>query len=98
MIESSRMEDDFEISLRRAHEPADDVVLRRTDAPPAVLHRGRRISLNGAGLTVGRDPRCDLVLASGLVAPEHALIVGSNGDYVLEDLHSRTGTYLNGER
>src|SRR4051794_29514492 len=94
------MADDLEISLRRAHEPADGVVLRRQgDAgTTAVLYAGRRIPLPAEGLTIGRDPACGLVLTSGLVSPRHARITARDGRYELIDLDSRTGTYLNGER
>jgi ABC-type multidrug transport system ATPase subunit len=92
------MDDDFEISLRRGPQPAEGVVLRRGGAETAVLYGGSRIPLSEAGLTVGRDTDCDLVLASGLVSPRHARISRRKGRFELSDLNSRTGTYLNGER
>ncbi len=90
------MSDDLEISLRRGHEPAEGVVLRRSGT--AVLYNGRREPIGPGGLTIGREPGCDLVLPSGLVSPRHARIESRDGRYVLVDLDSRTGTYLNGER
>jgi ABC-type multidrug transport system ATPase subunit/ABC-type multidrug transport system permease subunit len=92
------MDDDFEISLRPGPEPVEGVVLRRARTETAVLYGGRRIPLTDAGLTIGREAGCDLVLASGLVSPRHARIVRRKGRYELLDLDSRSGTYLNGER
>jgi ABC-type multidrug transport system ATPase subunit/pSer/pThr/pTyr-binding forkhead associated (FHA) protein len=98
------MSDDIDVRLRRAGEAADDVVLRSqrsgqsAEADPAVLYDGRRIPVGAAGLTIGRDSTCGLVLASGLVSPRHAVIATENGRYTLVDEGSRSGTYLNGER
>ena len=93
------MSDDFEISLRRGHEPAEGIVAAAAPQDDgAILYRGQRIPLSSAGLTIGRDPGCDLVLASGLVAPRHARIASRRRQVRAPDLDSRTGTYLNGER
>jgi ABC-type multidrug transport system ATPase subunit/pSer/pThr/pTyr-binding forkhead associated (FHA) protein len=99
------MTDDFDISLGRGPEP--NVVLKGAKDPDAaevtlrasaLLHGGRRIAIRRAGITIGRDEHCDLVLTSGLVSPTHARIEERGGGQVLIDLGSRTGTYLNGER
>ena len=101
------MTEDFDITIGRSVEPAEDVVLKRSkdpDAPDvqlrssALLHAGRRIPVGRAGVTIGRGPDCDVVLASGLISPTHARIEERGGGQVLIDLNSRTGTYLNGER
>ncbi|GIW98826.1 MAG: hypothetical protein KatS3mg111_2159 [Pirellulaceae bacterium] len=60
---------------------------------------GRRIELNRAETVFGRHPACDVVLEAGPVSRHHARIVQqSDGHYVLEDLQSRNGTLLNGQR
>lgn len=101
------MTEDFDITLGRAVEPAEGVVLKRSmdaGAPEvqlrtsALLHNGGRIPVGRGGITIGRSPQCDVVLASGLVSPTHARIEERGGGQVLIDLNSRTGTYLNGER
>jgi len=102
------MPDDFEISLGPRADPDVDVVLRRPGEPgagddvelrsTAVLFDGRRIPVRREGLTIGRDPECDLTLVSGLVAPVHARIEPRGDGQVLIDLDSGAGTYLNGER
>jgi ABC-type multidrug transport system ATPase subunit/pSer/pThr/pTyr-binding forkhead associated (FHA) protein len=49
-------------------------------------------------LTVGRDPSCDIVLNFPNVSRRHCQIVQGAQGYYIEDLKSRTGTYLNGMR
>ncbi len=48
-------------------------------------------------LTVGRDPSNDVTLAAPMVSSRHALIevLSSGRDFVVTDLHSTNGTYLN---
>lgn len=49
-------------------------------------------------LTIGRDHSNGLVLNDPFVSSRHARIERKTGGYVLRDLHSRNGTYLNGSR
>lgn len=56
------------------------------------------LELSGLRFTVGRDPRCDVVIASPRVSREHASIVVENGSVLVTDLSSSNGTYFNGER
>jgi NADPH-dependent 2,4-dienoyl-CoA reductase/sulfur reductase-like enzyme len=49
-------------------------------------------------LRIGRDPEATLVLSHGAVSRRHAEIVCENGRYILRDLGSRNGTFVNGER
>jgi serine phosphatase RsbU (regulator of sigma subunit)/pSer/pThr/pTyr-binding forkhead associated (FHA) protein len=46
---------------------------------------------------LGRHPQCDIVLESAPVSRQHARISMRDGNYFLEDLNSRNGTYLNGK-
>jgi ABC-type multidrug transport system ATPase subunit/pSer/pThr/pTyr-binding forkhead associated (FHA) protein len=62
-----------------------------------VLWDGRRIPIPAAGLVIGREADCDLVLLSGLVSRHHAQIARVDAGYKITDLGSRTGIYLNGE-
>lgn len=59
---------------------------------------GRRIELGHGVLTVGRQSCCDLVLEDDTVSRQHARFECRPEGYFLEDLGSRNGTYLNGER
>lgn len=45
--------------------------------------------------TIGRHPSCEIVLEEGAVSRQHAKVVERGGFYLLEDLNSRNGTYLN---
>ena len=46
---------------------------------------------------LGRHPDCDVVLDAAAVSRQHAQITRDNGEFYIEDLHSRNGTYVNGE-
>jgi DNA-binding NtrC family response regulator len=52
----------------------------------------------GEFFTIGRDSSSHLVLNDSFVSARHARIERKNGGFVLRDLHSRNGTYLNGSR
>ncbi len=49
-------------------------------------------------LTIGRDGSCQLVLPDSYVSSRHARIEKKGGSYIVRDLHSRNGTFLNGSR
>jgi signal transduction histidine kinase len=44
---------------------------------------------------LGRDPGCEITLSAKNVSRRHARVVRQNEDYFLEDLGSRTGTWVN---
>ena len=52
----------------------------------------------GDSAVLGRQPDCDIVLDVGAVSRQHARITRVGQDYYVEDLQSRNGTYLNGNR
>ena len=47
---------------------------------------------------IGRNPSCDLVLADPTVSRRHAELRRDGDGWVLADLHSSNGTWLNGWR
>lgn len=49
-------------------------------------------------LIVGRSSRCDVVLADVTVSRRHARLLRRDGSWVLQDLSSTNGSYLNGQR
>ncbi len=51
--------------------------------------------ISGRSLTIGRSPRCDVVLSDERVSKTHAQISTVSGEFVLRDLGSRNGTRVN---
>ena len=62
---------------------------------------GRRWPLQRSRTVVGRDVDCDIVLPDRLVSRHHAHVVWDAVDgregYVVEDLRSKNGTFVNGQ-
>lgn len=52
----------------------------------------------GDGLKIGRSSDCQLILDDDYVSTRHAQITRTDSGYVVEDLGSTNGTYLNNER
>ena len=48
--------------------------------------------------TLGRAPTNTIAIADGSVSSNHARILRTPEGFVLEDLQSRNGTYVNGEQ
>ena len=49
-------------------------------------------------LSIGRDAASDIVVSDQFVSMRHARVEKKTGGYVLRDLQSRNGTFLNGSR
>jgi len=47
---------------------------------------------------IGRGRHCNLVIQSGKVSREHAVVVREGDDYYIEDLESSNGTWFNKQR
>jgi len=58
---------------------------------------GEIIRLESSKAVLGRHPQCDIVIDVGAVSRQHAQIVREGETFYVEDLHSRNGTYVNGE-
>ena len=52
----------------------------------------------GAGLTIGRLPDNAIVIDNPAVSGHHARVVSDGDQWVLEDLHSTNGTYVNSQQ
>jgi pSer/pThr/pTyr-binding forkhead associated (FHA) protein len=59
---------------------------------------GQTVALAEGTHTIGRDPGASLWIDSSLVSRRHARIVVLDGHVTIEDLGSRNGTLLNGDR
>lgn len=47
-------------------------------------------------IVLGRDPNCEVQIASDTVSRFHVMVEGRDGRFFLSDLHSGSGTYVNG--
>lgn len=57
----------------------------------------RTVSLDGAA-TVGREPGCDVLLGSPTVSRRHALVFPDGEGWIVRDLGSGNGTFLDARR
>src|SRR5690242_13200611 len=55
------------------------------------------IALDGDRFVIGRNPDCGIVIPVNSVSREHAQIVRVSGAYLIEDLQSRNGTFVNNQ-
>lgn len=73
-----------------------------TDAPSAApvivsLPDGRELRFS-TGFYIGRDPSCDVPLAGAQVSRRHAEIYFAQGRWLIRDLQSANGLFVNGTR
>lgn len=59
--------------------------------------KGMRVPLAGP-VVIGRSPGADIVIADNFISSQHARVVPSGDDIVLEDLGSTNGTIVNGQK
>ncbi len=59
---------------------------------------GSRYLLDEDEVTVGRDPRCDILLDDSTVSRSHAVFRRANGGFSVVDAGSLNGTYVNRQR
>lgn len=58
---------------------------------------GKRIFMDQPVLLIGRDELCDVVVPERQVSRQHASITLEEDSYVLQDLGSKNGTFVNGQ-
>jgi predicted component of type VI protein secretion system len=59
---------------------------------------GAAFTLEGDQITIGRDPVNEIVINDAEISRRHARLTFQGGKYVLEDLGSTNGTFVNGQR
>lgn len=60
-------------------------------------NKGQTYAIPEPGITIGRNPSCDIVLTDQRVSSHHAWIGLVAGKPVLRDLNSTNGTFLNAQ-
>lgn len=73
----------------RPQTPPRELVVHRAQGTPEL------IPLRGDELRIGRAADCQVRLDDGYVSEQHARVYRSDGDWVVADLGSTNGTFLN---
>jgi ABC-type multidrug transport system ATPase subunit/pSer/pThr/pTyr-binding forkhead associated (FHA) protein/ABC-type multidrug transport system permease subunit len=86
----------------------DDVFFGSYKMPASQLLRARKtnigesdkeeVAFTGSELVIGRDPSCDQPLDNPTISWRHAKLTRTADGIVVEDLGSRNGTFINGNR
>ena len=58
---------------------------------------GKRFFVDQPLLLIGRDAQCDVVISDRQVSRRHAAITVEDEQYILQDLNSKNGTFVNGQ-
>lgn len=79
---------------------AQPVAAGRTPALAVITPSGNRsrVLVDPLPFLIGRQGDNHLILRDNRASRSHARILADNGDYVIEDLNSRHGVYVNGQR
>ena len=80
-----------------------DTIMRLSDGTALLISTRRAVSgsrylLDEDEITVGRDPRADILLDDSTVSRSHAVFRRVNGAYSVIDAGSLNGTYVNRQR
>ena len=56
---------------------------------------GEEFLVQKTGARIGTDPECEIVLRGESISPVHCRVIPSEGQWIVEDLESATGTFVN---
>ncbi len=62
------------------------------------VRTGRLVEIESSSFIIGRDIKCDLMLDEDGVSREHCKIIKEGDDYLIKDLGSTNGVYVNGKK
>jgi hypothetical protein len=86
------------VDLKRSHGDTLEGGLEASTADLGFLALPLPALASGEELTVGRSPKCDLVLQHPTVSKAHAAFRREGDQFIIVDKGSRNGTFVNGER
>lgn len=76
--------------------------MEKTEKPVLIIQEGekagQRWTIQHDLVVLGRGSECDLLLPERQVSRQHVRIRHENNEYVLEDLDSKNGTWVNGQQ
>jgi len=74
----------------------------QTDKPILTVIEGKYTNqywvIDEAAMTLGRDDECNIVLPERQISRQHIRVTREDGKFFIEDLDSRNGTWINGQR
>jgi Protein of unknown function (DUF3662)/Inner membrane component of T3SS, cytoplasmic domain len=82
-------------SAGRIAEPLEERA-RTRDQKALLIHDGRRLVVDPAGVVVGRSRQCDIVLEDPNISRRHLEVRPRGGSWVVADLGSTNGSRING--
>ena len=88
------------LKFRRFHRPEEEGSASMSGILLTNASRGCRVSVMKSTVTLGRDSKLGTgyISASGFIGREHCRISFERGSHFVEDLNSKNGTYLNGQK
>jgi DNA-binding response OmpR family regulator len=76
--------------------------MTQEEKPILIISRGtrngQRVILDRESLLIGRDKDCDVVMSEQQISRHHIRIKAHGGRYMIEDLESKNGTWVNEEQ
>ena len=88
------------ISLFKSGQKAKDSLQEGPTGKLIVIygaHLGKQYHLGPERMLIGRLDQSDILIDDSSVSREHAIIERKDGRFILEDLKSTNGTFINGE-